>query len=819
MNHIIEAITSYKTKSADPIRDQQVAYIPRLANDMIDYVAPCYYLNGNRVIPNITNQMFVKLKYLKFIPTDPRKLLNYRNGIFSMSDLAKNKIIMPFMVFINGYFVPWEFTDIVIDSGHYYIVFNGEFDIYYANLFKGCDYIQIVMLPEYVEYINDYTGNSYDAMFGFNNKGRYDIDDMIYAFVPNNLNYRMVYNYWHTTSDVNGFAMLNQTDIKITNENVILFVNGKFSTGSVVKVRRAMDDSYKREDGRITPCLDFTFSPDIVAPNPIVTVESSLITINGGHNYNRDEYDFALFINPNYTTSIDNISYTDLEGLSQIVSSKNMSGIVPEYFDDLTTPFELRMSTSKNYNDNLSDAIKTVMEYNTSLFNPVLKKKSNLVIEEHDGEWVYANMTGEGTIRIPIAHSSMIDEYIVVLVNGELYKHHSLCNYKTNMFIMPVGDINYDDTIELLRFKNVNNYETSIVINENDGFVPYHESVINDAMSLYCKEYNGAVYTYPNDGLQHFEIDYTLEKDSAGRIKIVLDDPFYYGKILTLAYKNRFKHFTFNLEEDAEYAEYIFNLEDKFMYCPEYSRYMVFLNGRRLYSNHYRLVLPVRPTTPFSDFKIYLTLPIKSGDKLDIIYTPSLMQDVVINNTLSTSGDIAIDKSVLDYGFSTELYMVWVNGKKIPISHIADINSTTLRVISDEKSTDTLCITKYIPSIDIFNDVFDENTALWDSITSKMSVSEINTLLGISGTTISNTEPSTYDGAAGIKMIMNELIRDEFITNPRVEITGPFVYDYLDVDTTIVSGQDSGGNATLITSDANHDDNLAIIEREKQYYT
>lgn len=816
MNHIIETITNYKTKSADPIRDQQVAYIPRLVDDMIDYVIPYYILEGRRVIANVTNQMFVKLRYLKFVSMPPSRMLQYRHSINSMIDLVNNNIIIPFIVFINGYFIPWEYINIVMDADNYYIVFNGNQDKYYADLYKACDFIQILMLPEYAEYVSEYTGNSYDAMFTFDEFGQFNPDTIKYAFIPKNAKYRINFNYWHSTTDVNGFIMVHNTDIKLTDANVILFVNGKFSTGEVTKVKRANDDEYKYDDGKICPCLEFTESSDDVFPNPIITVEGTMLTIGNGINDTNNMYDFGVFINPYYTSSIDNVSLTDPNQLFNIIQAKNYLGTTPEYYDDLMKAFELDMTFDKTYDENIADAIKTVMSYNSSLFSPVLQKKSNLIIEEYNSEWIYANMTDSGTIELSVAHNHMVDEKVIVLYNGELYKNYSLCTYKANKFIVPMpSKINTGDIIEFLRFQNVNNYETSIVINEDDGFAYRNEYMINESMALFCaKEYHKDIYKYPEYGIQHFEIGYTLEKDEAGRTKIVLEDPFYYGKKLTLAYKNRFKHFTFKLKENAEYDEYILDLSDKFMYCSEYSRYMVFLNGRRLLSNHYRLVLPTRPTTPYSDFKIYLTIPMTKDDKLDIIYTSSLIQDVVINNTVNTSGDISMEKSALDYGFSSDLYMIWINGKKIPKSHIHDISSTRLRITSDEKSTNTLCVTKYIPSVDVLNDVFDNNKSLWDTIAAKMTTDEINALLGIKSVTLTNTEINVYENAADIKAIMHELIRDEFLLNSNVEVTGPFAYDYLDVDTTIVKDtNDSDGNALLDSANANHEDNLVIQVR------
>ena len=354
--------------------------------------------------------------------------------------------------------------------------------------------------------------------------------------------------------------------------------------------------------------------------------------------------------------------------------------------------------------------------------------------------------------------------------------------------------------------------EKKVIVNSNDGYINYSEDYINENIAFFSTEYSGAAYEYPEGGSQHFEVAYTLQKNQYGMTRVVLNDPYYYGKELTMTYKNRFKWETFIIEGLGDKNECVINLGDKFKYCNQYNRYIVFLNNTRLSSDHYRLVLPVRPTTPFSEFKIYLTIPVSDGDRLDILYTSALFQDIIVKDTIDTSGDIVIDKSILDYGLSTDLYMIWINGKKIAQSNISNIDTTHIRVTSDEQSTHSLCITKFIPSIEEIDKVFDENSALWDTITSTMTADEINKLLGIKTNTITDTEADRYSGAADIRSVMNELIRDEFIANPSIDISGPFVYDYIDIDSTIVTGYDSGNNAMLDTNDANHDDNL-IIDR------
>ena len=249
------------------------------------------------------------------------------------------------------------------------------------------------------------------------------------------------------------------------------------------------------------------------------------------------------------------------------------------------------------------------------------------------------------------------------------------------------------------------------------------------------------------------------------------------------------------------------------MYCNQYSKYLVFYNGRRLGSDHYRLTLPVRTTTPFYKFDIYLSLPCREGDRLDVIYVPSMFKDICMIPSIPVSGDIVVDKSELGYNLSTDLYMVWVNGKKIPKEQVVDIDSTHMRIISDVQTTETVCITQYIPDIDVLIQPFRENEALWDQVTAKLTKEDIEKLLSINGIDINNVEESIYANAVNIRSIMFELIREQYIMNPRVDITGPFIYDYQDVDTTAIESRDEDGCAILPVNDSNRHDNLDNVER------
>ena len=137
MNQLINIVNRFIAKSADPIRDQQIAYIPRLINDQIDYIINYYILDGKRVPMNPSKQIFIKLKYLKFVSMNHRKYIKYNSGVFDMQDLVDKHIILPFIVFINGYFVPWEFINIVIDNDNYHLIINGNTSTHYASLCRN----------------------------------------------------------------------------------------------------------------------------------------------------------------------------------------------------------------------------------------------------------------------------------------------------------------------------------------------------------------------------------------------------------------------------------------------------------------------------------------------------------------------------------------------------------------------------------------------------------------------------------------------------------------------------------------------------------
>lgn len=854
MNQILEVINNCRTRSEGYLVDNQIAFIPRLNKDQIDYLCYSYFIDGklHRYIPQGPKCCF-KLKYLHFKMRN-RRAYRYISGIHSLIDLVKNNVIYPISLFMNGKFIPWDIIFITISDEKYYMMVDFSLmkdaidtetnkHIFY-NEYYNLQYAQIIELPDGSVYeTNHMNNNDETVMFSFNERGEYDFFSDKYVIRYTKPNTGMIFNTFSTKRNIdsnviNAYPVLEDVnDIKLTSSNVILFKNGILAANPISKIKKAHDSDYKTESGRVNPCLEFVVDDDPLPDIPYISFRGSYMSIDNGTNLNDDKYDACIFINTFYTSSIDNYTKFTSESIGNHSISENSGEPMPEYWNNANIPFNLNMSMEKRFEDNVSDAIKSIYSYNPEIFNEVFKDSSNISFHEKDYNWLIHNTTRDGILVLPRKHSYADDEYFLIFVNGNLYRYRHTGKYVASNYYLPIQNIFDGDSIEIMRIQNINNRTATIVIEKDEGFKNRSSDLINENMVLFSRVTDTNFFEFPEDGLQHFPVGYTIEFDEMGNSKITLDNDFYYGKELVIASSNRFKHFCYYLKETPNTATSLaIDLGDKFMYCNDYSKFMVFYNGRKLNSDHYRLTLPVRPTTPFSKFEIYLTFPVAEGDNLDIIYVPAFMKDFVANYDLHElpnsepskylNSDIVLDKTMLTYPLSSRLFMVWINGKKIPESHITDIDSTRVRINTDEESIYNVCITKYTPDIDILCKAFMENESLWDNITSSFTLDDITSILGIDGVTISDMESGSdiFANAVDIKAIMYELIREHYMSNETIDINEGFIYDYADVDQSVmlmttdengnvVPFNDSNGNTILEVHDANATDNLDNVVR------
>lgn len=789
---LADLVNILKRKGNLQLREQTICHAPH-CEDMINDQVFDYYHDGQRVVINPNKQCCFKLNYLYVKSVPYKKYIYLSNWVkANMMECIQEDYIKPFLLFINGRCIPWEMINIIFTVEEYYLLIESD-DDYWNDMFIHTNSWDTVILYDGVEYITG--GNpevTSETLFSFGPDGRF-----------NTANPSIVINNVGTMVSVINYR---------TDEN---YINGN----------KVMDNDDPLFKYRLQPDTTLVFRNNLLDTASTVRYDGTILTVNGGNvSEDGDILYCKIFINKNAFRSVDNIFRTDQKYIEQYVKDMNLKNIYPTYMDLLVKNFDLYFqkefpSAEKllpTYQQNWINAINKIMAYNAWLFNYVYRVNSNLDIHEVTGQYLLDRVSKvDGYFRIPRAHADGI-QYCMIFVNGELYKYSYNTKYEFNFWAIPVHEIEPDDIVELWFFKNVNNNVYEMKLEENPVFRLVNEDYINDNLVLFAKETKEPIYQYPKYGMQHFPVPFTLEKD--GLAARIITDPFYCGMPLTAAYKNQFRMHSYVM--DSQYDETIvIDLKDRFMYCNDYAKYMVFVNGRRISTEHFRLVLPVRETTPFSEFYLYITLPLRENDRVDVYYLPCLMKDILVLPELDEQGVIHINKEDINYPLSRDTYMVWVNGKKVPKSYIVDIDATTMRIVKDIKTTDMVYLTKYIDDFDYLTPFFHNNTSIWSMIMKELSADEMTTLLGRTAQPLTNPEPSIYADALPILSIMWELIRDQYEANPYVDPTMPIAYDYLDVDKSVpgVGDVDDGGNILVQSHDSGRKDALDRPTNERPW--
>lgn len=765
---IEDAVVKYRPSRIQDSIDQQIAHIPFYETDQIDCAIPYYILNGRKVKPNPSNNIVFKLNYLYFKQMNSIKFRNYRSGKFRMMDLVKKEVIEPFILFIDRLIVPYNSMAIIIDGDNYYIEVNCLSARHLVNLPSTFEFAQIFTLPDDMFWEHnkkDFNLNENKIVFGFDKNGRYtaNINSIMYAIlqkrkVGNTNRLCSDFIFWNGVNRaVDAFKLYDPqtTRVKITEKNIFIFLNGQIQYGTPERIRRSREKTII-ENGIERTYLENYYRSAHPTSNIPYNVIGNLLTINSARYQTGMTFDICCFIDNNDTVNnLDNIMRISDNARTTAVKSAN-NGEPPIFLTKLSSPFDLEINPTITYATHMEDSKADIMSYNPHLYNEFVKSKSQIDIQEFSGSDIIdairkANFNGK--FVAPLRNNGEYEERVLLFINGIL---HVSSDIENNTSFIPVGStLKSTDAIEIMRFKNVNNMTTTITVDEDDGFVYHSDHIINSNMRLFCRiPSNGN--TYPEDGDQIFDVAYTLEDDKNGNIKITLSDSFYYGKPLIVAFKNRFIHHGFSISKNDTHR---FVMGKHFEYCTDLNRYMVFVNGRLLGREQYEITLPTDPDSTNYIYYIKLNTAIDRSDKLDIVYSSVDYMDIYTSEELDPSGDIKYEGDDLQYTFSKELYMVWLNGKKVPISHIMDVNSRTMRIIKDQASIYNLRVIKYIECADLAT--INHNGFAWDNavFNSGMSDEEINTILGFGNADFTNSEPNIADNNAELQTsIVNNVI-------------------------------------------------------------
>lgn len=769
MDNVGQLIVDLKNESEYVKKDEHLKVIPKKADDLLSKQVFLYCgLDRKPVIFNPANCVCIELNDVKFMSMLARRFRRLQDSDTPVIDLIERNMIYPFILIINGRFIPWESINLISSYGKYYFFIHDLPSMDFTRLVRTVNTMNLIILPTNIIYSIGVPTDDLDPIFSFDDMGLFVEDNWTHCiYYPRG---SLGWIKLPLTNDIT-FSWREDASYKFFNENFFFWTS---------------DGLYDQE--AYMNILAGYIDPQTSGYNSICVAV-----------YNKD-----------MSVTIDNLNKVVYAEVKSDLTTILNGGEAPKYATELVKPFELTMDRNLTYEENRAKAIEYILSYRTDLFYELYEYNLDFFTLPVEYSWLCEHIDENGYLSLPRRSSKGSDYSIIMMVNCELYEYYKHHFYDANKFICPVSGITELDTIELLFFRNISDFAFEATFTEGE-YLPLDPKYFNKDTKLFSKFTTDTYFEFPAEGNHHFPIPYSYEEDENGNRTVVMD-PAYYGKTVTVASDKPFRYYGYHVnDEEAQF--YKMNLGKAFYYCYDYDRYMVFHNGRRLSNSQYRLTVPCRTSTPFTEFEIYLAIPLAANDRLDIFYLPNKIRDIEGALTLNSDGTLVVEKSMLEYISGKGLYTFWINGCKVPLINMEDFNTTTIQLLTDGISLKNAVITKMGDGIDEVEEIYQAiDEPIWDKALNAHS--NAYRLTGFKTVRINNSEADIYDNAVPIVSIMWELIREHYIANAFVDTTTSFIYDYLDQDQTAFDGYDQAGNAIIDAMNAERRDNLDV----ERYY-
>ena len=303
----------------------------------------------------------------------------------------------------------------------------------------------------------------------------------------------------------------------------------------------------------------------------------------------------------------------------------------------------------------------------------------------------------------------------------------------------------------------------------------------------------------------------------------------------------------------VDQRSYRIKLNKRFRYCDNQKQYILFINGRRMDDESFLVTIP-KYSRPFWGMYIYLTKFVDPEDRIELFYVPEELFNMnkdYSDVTFGEDGYIEADRKDLIVPYDNRHYLFFINGKKIPASNLTLVDSDTIRVMQDTKSLKHLMVNPvyndYLPEVKEYlqSNILSKYDALVDYIMNNPNAAItvqtnnfIDHLTEHNGNAITASlgESSKYDEIDRllniyVKMsdierdmlarnvdkiaIINEIVRDFWVTSGYPYNEEPFIYDYeIDEIFTI----DAYGNYIIPALDGNPEINIPKNDTHLIYF-
>lgn len=614
-------------------------------------------------------------------------------------------------------------------------------------------------------------------------------------------------NIYSTTSNSDRVSFdLSSIDNVLFRENYLIFVNGSFDpTHKLMTSLNNIVFTDNPDKDTITILAFYHKDTDHVTRN---TDNFKKSYVNDQANMYLEELYYSKHIRAiDYFILDTEVTY--VPALTDYIAYINgVENDAIQFVTNAIPPLDFEFINDKLKDENVSDIVDQVVAFNPSLLNSAYRvyiESRTFTGREANASLIYTFAYEDRRgIKIPRKSYNNHEAYFMLFRNGELFSEYYRTIVYSNFFFIPVDNnfsFNNNDLIEVVYFKNVNNNEISFDITsrllskfttspENAEYVntsvfePYIKSDELQIFASYPRNMLAypTLITKPSESIA-FNISY---RDSSNnlcvkRAGLSTTD----GNKLTATSKRKFIYQRLYVPQKS----YRIKLDKKFRYCDNQRHYLLFINGRRMKQDSFLITIP-KHTRPFSGMYLYTARFVDVTDRIELFYLPYNMDDLNIDNDprieLKPNGYLEYNRTDLDVPLSKDLYMIFINGKKIPPTHIQNINSSTIRMTVDPNTLKYPCISAItedtIPQVSSYlhaTDRLSKYDLLIEYIKSHATnaYEQLNDIFNVYINMTDTEEDRVWANVAKIA-ILNEVIRDWWVTSGYNYNAAPFIYDY-----------------------------------------
>lgn len=755
--NVIDRVEELKHNTSTNILAIQNDCTPGILNINLEPMT-FFIFRGVKIPIRFPNIQIYMSKDIPYIPS----ILKSESFIDFMYPAVLSQKVIPFLLFIDNKMVNWSNILIIKDYNYCYLMILNNPDIIREA--------KMVYIPTKVRYGEDEDiDTSLNGLY-FDDNGLCtttysDAVTRLELLLPEEIS---MYVYTPTTENPFFEIPLKKGQISSIN-NIVPFKDGKLYIKALEYLHDEGYNIYK------------------------VSAELNLVTYYVFY-YNPSN------INKSYLFKGDNEETIKSIIIDSIKNNRN----IPDHIESIRhSKFDFSFNKNTSYESNIINTINYIKEYDSSLMNPVYINKSTIFSVSYTGANFMAKVSIDNYIHLSRHQYGTLDNCVMVFINGLLYRYHDNIIYEGNDIKIPNVGININDNIEIVYFARVNNDIVDITIQDQniDKYISYNYNV--HEIMLFSSEAESLEFRIlEQDKNTLFEVPFYVNKTTDDKYNFILEDPFYYNKKLYMASTRQFRHTTFRYRLNS----YKFVLPDSFKFCHDIDRYFVFVNGAKINKDFYTIAIP-KTTRPFDHVILWISTFMLDEDIIDVFYLPDNIVEIVKFDELDRSGDIVVQLPDKCHPLSKDLYLFFVNGKKVPSNWIVDLSINKVHIKTDINVIHEVSIMKYIDTYYDYLHIVDKTSAITalDEYSTKINNMGINVkdIYKNMINTISIGKDYREDYYT-LRNLVYEIVYEYYLCRAGIDYTEKFIYDFEDVF-------DTSKDGTVIIPFFNGEDNDKMV--------